>query len=122
MSEISKKILNDSRQQIDGYIRFGYENIAYDKDDQTHRTDYKKHAIITLDKLDDSGKNVKIPLINTEKFQKLQDPTKYAVLVFSPGGGRDEQSVGMLIRKDALDSELNNAELKTAKDNNLKGN
>jgi hypothetical protein len=104
MSYIKKNILDATRQQIDGYLRFGYEDIVYDRNNSEHRSDLENYAIVTIGKESDEGKPVKVALVNADTIKRLSDPSKYMVLVFYPGGGRDEECVGILVRRDPLPS------------------
>lgn len=64
------------------------------------RIDYDRYSCIRINKFDRNSNYVEIPLINSDSFQKLSDPTKYIVLVNYLGSRRDSQAIGQVMRRD----------------------
>ncbi len=78
---------------------------------------YETHATILIDRFDDEGKNVEITLVAADEFKKLGssfNALNYMVLVHYTGSGKDEEAVGMLVRKN-----LQQRKLKQVQNNNV---
>lgn len=70
------------------------------------------YSSIKINKINGRDEYTNIQLINSDRFQKLSDPTKWAVLVLYTGSGKDNQGVGILVRKNTeVDANLKNTSI-----------
>lgn len=114
MSFIFDKFKYKMQPSIRSYEWLKYEEIAPVPD---ARIDYEHYSAIKIKKFDDKNKYVEIPLIHSEMYQKLSDPTKYVVLVKYVGSGVNDQAVGEIVRRDVYINQIGSR--KTVQDDNV---
>lgn len=113
MNYIKNKIEKETRGQIRGYERATYEEIA---PVAQARKDYEGYSTVLINRVDRNGKYLEVVLQDTDKIQRLANPTKYLVLVDRLGNTQDYYATGKIVRKDLV---YGKGEIKTIKDNNV---
>lgn len=114
MGKIADKILKQADTNARWYTWSKLEDIAPIED---AIRDYETHSTVFIHRVNDRNEYSEIQLIASDGFRRLGtgvNRDNYMVLVNYTGSGKDEEAVGILVRKN-----ISQEKTKQAKDNNF---
>jgi viroplasmin and RNaseH domain-containing protein len=114
MGKIANKILKQADANARWYTWSKLEDIA---PIENAIRDYETHSTVFIHSVNDKNEYSEIQLIASDGFRRLGtgvNKDNYMVLVNYTGSGKDEEAVGVIVRKN-----INQKNIKQAKDNNF---